>query len=697
MAARDRLHSGPPALQVDRVELERPPRRDRLSTRLTRIVLLSTLLIGGALSLVQVLADARSHSGELDFSGRQALTTLKRAATESVYEIDAELAGQVLEGLSAFPGVYRAEIRMLPSTVLAQRQGELLQSPWRSISDSLFGAERDYRETLIDPRSGAALGELSVRVDTYVRGRDFLARTGLVFGVGLAWASLLGLVLLAVVNRVLTGPLERLAGELADRDALTPETVLVKVPDNHEYDELGRLARAVNSLLAGIRENLARRSEAEARANYLQQFDDLTNLPNRHLLMTRLGHAVATAASRGAPRALLIVDLCNLRRINDTYGRATGDDVLRELARRLDTIDGVFVARVVEDKFALLLDEGASRAAVEQLLAEIKIGLAAPLMLPSGQLQLDLRAGSAVYPDDADGAESLLQNAESALEQAKGDGLRSAAFFDAARDDESSTRRRLSQDLRRHAIGDELQLVFDPLVAAGNGRVHGLEALLRWQHPEFGLLRPASFIRLAEENGTIQVLGDWVLQQSCARAVAWRAAGYTLPVSVNVSGVQLRERNLHERVAAVLEASGLPGSALELEITETAIVDNVKYAAESLRRLRALGVGIAIDDFGTGHASLGYLKQLPVTKLKIDMSFVRDVLTDLSDATIVRAIVGLGHSLGLQVAAEGVETPGQRRFLEDIGCDLLQGMLFGCGLRESDALGYARQRQVIAG
>lgn len=679
------------------MELDRPPRRDRLSTRLTRIVLLSTLLIGGALSLVQVLADARSQSRELDSSGRQALTTLKLAATESVYEIDAELAGHVLEGLSAFPGVYRAEIRMLPSTVLAQRQGALLRSPWRGISDRLFGAERDYRETLTDPRSGAALGELCVRVDTYVNGRDFLARTGLVFGVGLAWAALLGLVLLAVVNRVLTGPLERLAGELAGGDVLAPETVSVKVPENHEHDELGRLARAVNNLLAGIRENLARRAEAEARASYLLQFDDLTNLPNRCLLMTRLSHAVATAASRGAPRALLIVDLCNLRGINDTYGRVTGDDVLRGFGRRLNAIEGVFVARVVEDKFALLLEEGASRSAVELLLAEAKAGLAAPLVLPSGEFQLDVRAGSAVYPDDADSAESLLQNAESALAQAKGDGLRSAVFFDAARDDESATRRRLSQDLRRHTIGDELEIVFDPLVAADNGRVHGLEALLRWRHPALGLLRPASFIRLAEENGTIQVLGDWVLQQSCMRAVAWRATGLALPVSVNVSGVQLRERNLHKRVAAVLEASGLPGSALELEITETAIVENIKYVAESLRRLRALGVGIVIDDFGTGHASLGYLKELPVTKLKIDMSFVRDVLTDLSDATIVRAIVGLGHSLGLQVAAEGVETPGQRRFLRDIGCDLLQGMLFGCGLRESSALGYARQRQEIPG
>ena len=675
------------------MEPDRLSRRDRLSTRLTRIVLLGTLLIGGALSLGQVVIDAHVHAQQLDSSGLQALTTLRRAAGEAVYEIDNDLAGQVLDGLTAYPGVFRAEIRMYPDTTLARRDGNLMQSPWRFITDRLFGAQREYREQLPDPRGGNALGELRVDVDTFVRGRDFLARTALVLGIGVAWAVLLGLVLLAVVNRVLTRPLERLADELSDTDALTPEAASVTMPRGHEYDELGRLAGAMNNLLAGIRENLARRAEAEARANYLQQFDDLTGLPNHHLLMTRLSHAVATAAGRGSPVALIILDLCNLRAINETYGRALGDDILRELARRLDAINGdAFLARLVEDKFALLLHEGASRSSVEALVARINEALAWPLDLPAGQFQLAVRAGTATYPDDADSADALLLNAESALAQTKREGLGGAGFYDAGRDDESVVRRRLSQDLRRRTIGEEMRLVFDPLVASGKGRVQGLEALLRWQHPEFGLLRPGNFIRLAEENGSIVVLGDWVLQQACAKAVQWREQGHAgLAVSVNVSGAQLRERNLHERVAAVLEATGLPGSALELEITETAIIDNMKYAAESLRRLRALGVGIAIDDFGTGHASLGYLKQLPVTKLKIDMSFVRDVLTDLSDATIVRAIVGLGHSLGLQVAAEGVETTGQRRFLEDIGCDLLQGMLFGCGLRESEALSFARQ------
>lgn len=652
------------------------------------------MLIGGALSLGQVVIDAHAHAQQLDRAGLQALTTLRHAAAEAVYEIDSDLAGQVLDGLTAYPGVFRAEIRMFPDTTLARRDGDLVQSPWRFVTDQLFGAQREYREPLADPHGGSeALGELRVDVDTFVRGRDFLARTALVLGIGVAWAVLLGLVLLAVVNRVLTRPLERLADELSDADALTPEAASVTVPPGHEHDELGRLAGAMNGLLAGIRENLARRAEAEARASYLQQFDDLTGLPNRHLLMTRLGHAVATAAGRGSPVTLVLLDLCNLRAINETYGRAQGDDILRELARRLDTINGdAFLARLVEDKFALLLHESASRGAAEALVARINENLAWPLDLPSGQFQLSIRAGAASYPDDADSADTLLLNAESALAQSKRETLAGVGFYDAGRDDESVIRRRLSQELRRRDIGEEMLLVFDPLVASKQGRVRGLEALLRWQHPEFGLLRPGHFIRLAEENGAIVALGDWVLHEACAKARHWREQGHTdLTVAVNVSGAQLRERNLHERVAAVLEEAGLPGAALELEITETAIIDNMKYAAESLRRLRALGVGIAIDDFGTGHASLGYLKQLPVTKLKIDMSFVRDVLTDLSDATIVRAIVGLGHSLGLQVAAEGVETAGQRRFLEDIGCDLLQGMLFGCGLREHDALSFARQ------
>jgi EAL domain-containing protein (putative c-di-GMP-specific phosphodiesterase class I) len=220
-----------------------------------------------------------------------------------------------------------------------------------------------------------------------------------------------------------------------------------------------------------------------------------------------------------------------------------------------------------------------------------------------------------------------------------------------------------------------------------------MEALVRWRHPQLGLLRPGSFILLAEESGAIHGIGDWVLRHAAAKVMSWRLAlGESMTIAVNVSAAQLRRGHLDAQVARVLEALALPPESLEIEITETAIVDNIHSAAQILRRVRELGVGIAIDDFGTGHASLGYLKQLPVTKLKIDMSFVRDVLTDASDATIVRAIIGLGHSLGLSVTAEGVETVGQQNFLEDLGCDALQGMLFGCGLDEDALLLRVRER-----
>ncbi|UXI66522.1 putative bifunctional diguanylate cyclase/phosphodiesterase [Tahibacter amnicola] len=660
--------------------------------RLTRIVLLWTVLIGLALALIQIALDAHTQNAELDRSARQAMRALQHAAAEAVYEIDNDLAAQVLDGLSVYPGVYASTIVMKPDMVLAKRDGSPVTSRWRVVTDLLFDPQRSYLESLPNPRGGEPLGEMRMDIDTYVAGRIFLERSLITAGTALLWSALVGLVLLAVIYRFLTAPLMQLASALGRVSVANPESAAVPVSPRHQRDELGHVARTINGLFDAIRESLARRAEAEARASYLQQFDDLTGLANRQLFMTRLTHAIATAPTRGESLALLMLDLRAFRDLNQSHGSALGDAVLREVARRLESFcrGSLFVARLVDDKFAMLVHEGVTRDTVRALANRVLDDLALPMSLGHGHFVLTAWVGAALYPDDASSAEMLLQSAEAGLEMAKREGTDSVGFYDAIRDDETSTRQRLSLDLRRREVIDELELVFEPLVSAGDGQVTALEALLRWRHPEYGLLRPGSFIRLAEENGAIQVIGDWVLRHACAKAVAWRlTVRDNLRIAVNVSGAQLRHGHLDARIASVLEATGLPPQNLELEITETAIVDNIKMAAATLQRVRELGVGIVIDDFGTGHASLGYLKRLPVTKLKIDMSFVRDVLTDASDATIVRAIVGLGHNLGLVVAAEGVETAAQRRFLQDIGCDVLQGGLFGIGMRETEALAYA--------
>jgi diguanylate cyclase (GGDEF)-like protein len=672
----------------------RPKLRDRLSTRLTLVVMSWALVIGVVLAGSQILFDARTQSREVDRRAQQALDTLRRAAVEAVYEIDPDLAKQVLDGLAAYPGVYRAEIVMHPDTVLAERRGELAAGALRGLTDELFGRERTYEALLPDPRGGEPLGALRVHVDTWAAGQTFLDRALFTVGTGLMWAALLGVVLLSVVYLILTRPIEQLAAELhAAHDA--PESAAVSEPERHARDELGGLARALNGLLKAIRDNLARRAEAEARASYLQQFDDLTGLPNRRLFMTRLAQALANAGSRGEPVAIVLFDLRDFRDVNKQHGTAAGDEVLRRVARQLEPLSGgpACLARLGDDVFALLVTDNAGRADVDALVRRALDTIAAPFELGGVRVELGAWVGAALYPDDAAGAEALMQVAEAALAQAKEEKATQVQFYDTGREGDAAVRRQLSLDLRRREVTHELALAFEPQVAATTGRVLGIEVLLRWKHPKLGVLRPASFIRLAEENGSIHALGEWVMREAAAKAMAWRSVlGEPLCLALNVSGAQLRRGHLDAQIARVVENIGLPPEALELEITETAIVENVQNAALMLRRVRELGVGIAIDDFGTGHASLGYLKQLPVSKLKIDMSFVRDVLTDANDATIVRAIIGLGHSLGLSVTAEGVETPEQRDFLTELGCDALQGMLFGCGLEEQEVLTCLRQR-----
>ena len=657
------------------------------------------LVVGVVLSSAQIWIDARAQSDELDRTAHQALDALREAAVNAVYEIDNGLAAQVLNGLSAYPGVYKAELFMRPDVVLARRDGELIESKHRWITDKLFGPERAYVVPLADPRGGGEpLGELRFNVDTFVAGRAFIERTFVVAGIGFINAGMLGVILLIVVVRFLTQPLATLVASLTDAATETPESAAIAEPAGHSRDELGRLARALNRLLAAIRENLARRAEAEARASYLQQYDDLTGLPNRRLFMTRLGHAIATAATRGEPVAVLLFDLREFREFNKLYGAAVGDEVLRQTGKRLEPLAGgqALLARLGDDIFAVLLRDGVNHAGIEALAQRAHEELSRPVEIEQSEYVIAIRSGAAIYPDDAVGAEQLMQIAEAALKLAKresDDATAAVHFYDTSRDDEALARKQLSIDLGRREMLDQLALVYEPQVSTRNGRVVGMEALVRWRHPTLGLLRPASFIRLAEESGAIHAIGDWVLRHAAAKVMSWRLAlGESMTIAVNVSAAQLRRGHLDAQVARVLEALALPPESLEIEITETAIVDNIHSAAQILKRVRELGVGISIDDFGTGHASLGYLKQLPVTKLKIDMSFVRDVLTDASDATIVRAIIGLGHSLGLSVTAEGVETVGQQNFLEDLGCDALQGMLFGIGLDEDALLIRLRER-----
>ena len=654
------------------------PRRDRLSWRLMAITLLLAFAIGVLLSVAQILVDSRSQSAEIDRSVEGLLAMMREPATEAAYNIDDRLAQRVLDGVLRFDGVIGAQLSLGEDEPLAQESRPPVTSSLRFVTAALFGDRRDYAIAL-RTASGERVGELRLQLDTFPPGQAFLARAGVVIATDVLRTLLLAVALLAVFHFLLTRPLVRMVHALASFDPDAPESIRLEAPARHEHDELGLWARSVNRLLGAIRDNLARRAEAETRATWLEHFDNLTGLANRKLLLANTAHAIATAGP-DVQQAIVIVDIHDFREINEQFGVEYGDDVLRELALRLKALAGGHTAltvRLAEDAFAFLLSGPGVRTQAAALATALQVAFESPLRVGAHALSLRLDMGIAIFPDDAQNAELLVQNAERALAYTKSHPAADSLFYQAEHDNELQSRKRLTRDLRVALQRGEISVNYQPLMGAGGSKLIALEALVRWTHADLGRISPAEFVPVAESSGQIHAIGEWVLRRACLQAATWqRLCSSPLRIAVNVSAAQLRERGFEGVVASALADAKLPAQLLELEITETALIENLEQAIGTLQRLRAAGVRISIDDFGTGHASLSYLKRLPIDQLKIDISFIRDVLRDPSDAQIVKAIVNLGHSLELEVVAEGVEEEAQREFLSAQGCDLMQGYLF---------------------
>lgn len=421
-------------------------------------------------------------------------------------------------------------------------------------------------------------------------------------------------------------------------------------------------------------EELVRQRTAEL--SRLAYYDALTDLPNRTLFEDRLTQAQAQPDRRAG--GVLLLSLDRFKKINDTLGHAEGHRLLQEVAARLTDCarDGATVARFEGAEFALLLEQIGGPEGVLEVIRRINAALRMPFTLGAQELFVTLSIGVSLYPDDGEDASTLLKNAGAALYRAKEQGGNNYQFYTADMNASALKRLALESSLRRALERVEFEVYYQPQVDVGTGRIVGAEALVRWRHPELGLIPPAEFIPLAEDTGLIVPIGEWVLRVACARCMAWRDAGLAhMSVAVNLSARQFQQPYLSEMVFGILRETGLGAHHLELELTESSIMRNAEYAVRALGELKEAGVKIAIDDFGTGYSSLGYLKRLPIDRLKVDKSFVRDVTTDPDDATLVTAIVKLAHNLRLKVVAEGVETEEQLRFLRLLGCDEWQGYL----------------------
>ncbi len=439
---------------------------------------------------------------------------------------------------------------------------------------------------------------------------------------------------------------------------------------------------------ARIQKHAAERAKDREQLEILSQFDKLTGLPNRGLFMDRLGRAMTQARRAGGVVSIMTLNLDAFKTINEMYGFDAGDELLRQVATRIEASlrESDTVGRLGADQFGVVL---AARhraehagAVAEKLIATIT----APYQIGKESLVVTAGVGIAVYPLDGDDVHDLVRDAETAMAEAKANGTNQYEYVTVRLRERSRQRLELLDGLRSALDRpDELRLVYQPKIDVGTGRILGVEALLRWDHPSLGLVMPGEFIPVAEQSDLIVPLGEWVLNRAVRQAIEWqREEAEDFSMAINVSSRQFRHGDLVAAIASALEATGLEPQNLEVELTEGTLIEDTELALRTIERLKEMGVRISIDDFGTGYSSLSYLKRFPIDSLKIDRSFVADINDDPDDAAISEAIVSLGRSLRLEVVAEGVETTEQLARLEELGCDAVQGFLFSKPLDPAD-------------
>jgi diguanylate cyclase (GGDEF)-like protein/PAS domain S-box-containing protein len=433
------------------------------------------------------------------------------------------------------------------------------------------------------------------------------------------------------------------------------------------------------TLITGLAEDITARKEDEELLQYMARYDHLTGLPNRMLFYDRLQQALAHSRRDRRSTAVVFVDLDHFKRVNDTLGHAVGDELLQEVAQRLKGAlrAGDSVGRLSGDEFAVILTDLSSPQDAAKVTQGMMAALERPFLLDGHELFVSGSAGVTLYPNDGEDPDTLIKNADSAMYRAKEAGRNTYQFFKSEMNERALERMSMETSLRRALERGEFLLHYQPKAAVSTGALTGLEALLRWQHPERGLVPPNSFISLLEDNGLIVPVGAWVIAEACRQIKAWAAEGTpTIPIAVNLSVRQLQKRDFARSVENILQEYAIDPRLIELEITESVLMQNAEQAVELLHRLKKFGIRLSVDDFGTGYSSLNYLKKFPLDALKIDRSFVRDITTDPDDAMITTAVITLAHSLRLKVIAEGVETEGQLAMLAAKGCDEMQGYYF---------------------
>ena len=671
--------------------------KNSLSVKLLRVVLLSALIVGVALSVAQIVFDAYKTRQAVAGDAQRILDMFRDPSTQAVYSLDREMGMQVIEGLFQDDAVRMASIGHPNETMLAEKSRALQHSPSRWLTDLILGQERTFTTALVGKGPYSEYyGDLSITLDTATYGKGFIVSSVIIFISGVLRALAMGLVLYLVYHWLLTKPLSRIIEHLTSINPDRPSEHKIPQLKGHERNELGLWINTANQLLESIERNTHLRHEAESSLLRMAQYDFLTGLPNRQKLQEQLDKILTDAGRRQRRVAVLCVGLDDFKSVNEQFTYQAGDKLLLALADRLRAHSGRLgtLARLGGDQFALVQADIDQPYEAAELAQSILDDLEAEFALDHDLIRLRATIGITLFPEDGDSTEKLLQKAEQTMTLAKSRSRNRYQFYIASVDSEMRRRRELEKDLRDALGRDQFHLVYQPQISYRDNRVVGVEALLRWHHPEHGLVPPDLFIPLAEQNGTIIPIGEWVLDQACRQLREWHDLGFTaLRMAVNLSTVQLHHTELPRVVNNLMQIYRLPPRSLELEVTETGLMEDISTAAQHLLSLRRSGALIAIDDFGTGYSSLSYLKSLPLDKIKIDKSFVQDLQDDDDDATIVRAIIQLGKSLGMQVIAEGVETAEQEAYIISVGCHEGQGYHYSKPLQARELAAYLKQSE----
>ena len=651
-----------------------------LSLKLLRVVLLSALIVGVVLSCAQIVFDIYKTRQTVANDAQRILAMFSDPSTQAVYSLDREMGLQVIEGLFQNDSVRYAAIGHPNEPVLAEKSRPLLDIESRLLTDLILGKEQAFSIPLVGRGPYKEYyGDLSITLDTAPYGENFITSSVVIFISGMLRALAMSMVLYFVYQWLLTKPLSKIIEHLSNINPDRPSEHKLPMLKGNEKNELGLWINTANQLLSSIERNTHLRREAESSLQRMSQYDFLTGLPNRKQLQEQLDQILSDAGRAQHRVAVLCVGLDDFKGINEQFSYQTGDQLLLLLSDRLRSHSGRLgaLARLGGDQFALIQADIEQPYEAAELAQTILDDLEQPFVLEHQEVRLRATIGITLFPEDGDNTEKLLQKAEQTMTLAKSRSRNRYQFYIASIDTEMRRRRELEKSLREALANNELHLVYQPQIDYSDHRVIGVEALLRWQHPQHGFVSPDIFIPLAEQNGTIVAIGEWVLDQACKQLREWHDQGFIdLRMAVNLSSVQLHHAELPRIVNNLLQVYRLPPRSLDLEVTETGLMEDITTAAQHLLSLRRSGALIAIDDFGTGYSSLSYLKSLPLDKIKIDKSFVQDLLEDEDDATIVRAIIQLAKSLGMQVIAEGVETIEQEAYIVAQGCNEGQGYLY---------------------